>query len=89
MIDRNQHLVATLCISAAFFSSGLYAQTAKPKKEVSTEEALINAAVKPAPDRKAGEGMGPYDRLIICGITVIDGTGAAPQRPDGRGGRAQ
>jgi len=35
----------------------------------------------PAPDRKAGEGEGPFDRLVIRGITVIDGTGAPPQGP--------
>jgi imidazolonepropionase-like amidohydrolase len=34
-----------------------------------------------APDRKAGEGEGPFDRLVIRGITVIDGTGAPPQGP--------
>ena len=34
-----------------------------------------------APDRRAGEGEGPYDRLVIRGITVIDGTGAPPQGP--------
>jgi hypothetical protein len=34
-----------------------------------------------APDRKAGEGMGPFDRMVIRGVTVIDGTGAAPQGP--------
>jgi len=35
----------------------------------------------PAPDRTARDGAGPYDRLVIRGITVIDGTGAAPQGP--------
>jgi hypothetical protein len=34
-----------------------------------------------APDRKPGEGMGPFKRLVIRGVTVIDGTGAAPQGP--------
>lgn len=29
-----------------------------------------------APDRRAGEGDGPFPRLIIRGVTVIDGTGA-------------
>jgi imidazolonepropionase-like amidohydrolase len=34
-----------------------------------------------APDRKAGEGEGPFSRLIIRGVTVIDGTGAPPMGP--------
>ena len=37
--------------------------------------------VKPAPDRKAGEGEGPFERLIIRGAIVIDGTGAPPRGP--------
>jgi cytosine/adenosine deaminase-related metal-dependent hydrolase len=36
---------------------------------------------KAAPDRRAGEGEGPFERLVIRGITVIDGTGAPPQGP--------
>ena len=35
----------------------------------------------PAPDRKPGEGEGPFTRLIIRGATMIDGTGAPPQGP--------
>ena len=34
-----------------------------------------------APDRSPADGGGPYDRLVIRGVTVIDGTGAAPQGP--------
>ena len=34
-----------------------------------------------APDRRAGEGEGPFERLIIRGATVIDGTGAPPLGP--------
>ncbi|MFN0124860.1 MAG: amidohydrolase family protein [Blastocatellia bacterium] len=37
--------------------------------------------VAPAPDRPAGEGEGPFDRLVIRGATMIDGTGAPPQGP--------
>src|SRR5436305_4463309 len=34
-----------------------------------------------APDRKAGEGDGPFARLIIRGATLVDGTGAPPVGP--------
>ncbi len=34
-----------------------------------------------APDRKAGEGEGPFTRLIIRGVTLVDGTGAPPIGP--------
>lgn len=35
----------------------------------------------PAPDRQAGEGEGPFNRLIIRGAILIDGTGAPPTGP--------
>lgn len=41
--------------------------------------AQSHAQILPAPDR--GEGEGPYDRLIIRGVTLIDGTGAPPIGP--------
>src|SRR5205085_2266214 len=34
-----------------------------------------------SPDRKPGEGDGPFQRLIIRGATLIDGTGAPPVGP--------
>ncbi|MGZ4810440.1 MAG: amidohydrolase family protein, partial [Thermoanaerobaculia bacterium] len=34
-----------------------------------------------APDRRPDEGEGPFQRLIIRGATLIDGTGAPPQGP--------
>jgi imidazolonepropionase-like amidohydrolase len=37
--------------------------------------------VEPGPDRKAGEGEGPFERLIIRGATMIDGAGAPAQGP--------
>lgn len=37
--------------------------------------------INPAPDRPAGEGEGPFTRMVIRGITMIDGTGAPPQGP--------
>ncbi len=35
----------------------------------------------PAPDRGSDEGAGPFDRLIIRGATLIDGTGGPPMGP--------
>jgi imidazolonepropionase-like amidohydrolase len=35
----------------------------------------------PAPDRPEGEGLGPYERLLLRGAIVIDGTGAPPRGP--------
>jgi len=37
--------------------------------------------VEPAPNRGTDEGKGPFERLIIRGATMIDGTGAPPRSP--------
>ncbi|MGV8815560.1 MAG: amidohydrolase family protein [Gelidibacter sp.] len=42
---------------------------------------LVAAQMIGAPDRKSGEGEGPYDQLIIRGATLIDGTGGPPAGP--------
>ncbi|SDB48474.1 hypothetical protein SAMN03097699_1630 [Flavobacteriaceae bacterium MAR_2010_188] len=42
---------------------------------------LITAQMLGGPDRKPGEGDGPYDRLIIRGVTMIDGTGSPATGP--------
>src|SRR5688572_3838580 len=41
----------------------------------------VAAQVPQAPDRRTGDGEGPFERLIIRGVTLIDGTGAPPQGP--------
>lgn len=35
----------------------------------------------PCPDRGPDEGMGPFKRMVIRGVTIIDGTGAPPYGP--------
>jgi len=35
----------------------------------------------PAPARKAGEGVGPFKKMVIRGVTIIDGTGGPPLSP--------
>lgn len=43
--------------------------------------AAAHAQQEPTPARADGEGEGPFDRLIIRGATLIDGTGAPPRGP--------
>jgi imidazolonepropionase-like amidohydrolase len=42
---------------------------------------FAQTGITPAPNRTPKDGGGPYDRLVIRAITVIDGTGAAPIGP--------
>ena len=41
----------------------------------------VHAQVPAAPDRPADEGEGPFERLVLRGATLIDGTGAPPIGP--------
>ena len=44
---------------------------------------LVGAAgeLNPAPDRLEGEGLGPFETLVIKDCILIDGTGAPPRGP--------
>lgn len=44
-------------------------------------QSAIAQTLNPPPDRRADEGEGPFERLIIRGATVIDGSGAPPRGP--------
>ena len=48
----------------------VFAQTPPPER-----------SVEPGPNRKAGEGEGPFERLVIRSATMIDGAGAPPIGP--------
>ena len=37
--------------------------------------------MQPTATRGPGDGDGPHERLVIRGVTVIDGTGAPPRGP--------
>lgn len=59
-----------------------YATFAAPlQQEAPQKEVQEPRQVAPAPDREPAEGEGPFDRLIIRGATIIDGTGAPPRSP--------
>ena len=72
-------LLATASLLALpFCTLPIAAQTQPAKQAPAKEEPRI---IKHAPDRKAGEGEGPFKRLIIRGAILIDGTGAPPRGP--------
>src|SRR5690606_15160589 len=43
--------------------------------------AAAHAQIEPAPDRRPGEGDGPYPQLILRGVTLVNGTGAPTTGP--------
>jgi imidazolonepropionase-like amidohydrolase len=44
-------------------------------------ELAFGQSLVPAPDRKEGEGVGPFKTLVIKNAIVINGTGAPPRGP--------
>ena len=48
---------------------------------IGTAGSTAAQGLNPAPDRRDGEGAGPFDRLAIQGVILIDGTGAPPRGP--------
>lgn len=64
---------------AAMFATPVLAQTtAAPPREAPIPS---GERFMPAPARKAGEGQGPFRRLVVRGVTVIDGAGGPPRGP--------
>jgi imidazolonepropionase-like amidohydrolase len=41
----------------------------------------VQSTIHAAPNRRPDEGKGPYDRMVIRGVTVIDGSGGVPFGP--------
>jgi imidazolonepropionase-like amidohydrolase len=58
-----------LCVVAALFVAFVCSTT------------LSAFQLTPAPDRRADEGIGPFNKLVIKGCILIDGTGAPPRGP--------
>jgi hypothetical protein len=79
--------LAVLASTALLAATSLAAAEKKPEilpgeevvAGVEPGDAVHPAA--PAPPRRADEGEGPFERLIIRGATLIDGTGAPPVGP--------
>lgn len=74
---RNQSVGVPLL---SFVLLGLTALPAFAQSQEQVEDQVAEQ-MEETTRRGAGEGDGPYDRLIIRGATMIDGTGAPPQGP--------
>ncbi|HVS14786.1 MAG TPA: amidohydrolase [Thermoanaerobaculia bacterium] len=79
--------VVPVALLAFLLALGLVAPVSAQPAPDATQDAEDTPAneeereVAPAPDRRPGEGEGPFERLILRGVTVIDGTGAPPRGP--------
>ncbi len=65
-------------VSAAF---AVPAAAEAPQEQEKKVEEKKGESIPPAPPRRADEGMGPYDRLILRGAMLIDGAGSPPVGP--------
>lgn len=54
---------------------------ADPTAATKVEAVKPRAGAVPAPARPQGEGVGPFNRMVIRGVTLIDGSGAPPRGP--------
>jgi hypothetical protein len=74
-------LALLLCGLVLALAAPVPAQQPRPSAQAVAEEDEEDREVAPAPPRRPGEGEGPFERLILRGVTVIDGTGAPPRGP--------
>ena len=71
-------VTATLAL-AAFYSETSLAQA--PAAQTPRQGRGGNAGDSAAPARKQGEGVGPFKKMVIRSVTLIDGTGGPPLSP--------
>ena len=71
-------VLATLALSAGYSETSL-AQAPAPAAAQAPRQG--RAADTPAPARKQGDGVGPFKKMVIRGVTLIDGTGGPPLSP--------
>ena len=70
--------VATLALAVGFSETSL-AQAAAAATQA--PRAGRGGGDTPAPARKPGDGAGPFKKMVIRGVTLIDGTGGPPLSP--------
>jgi imidazolonepropionase-like amidohydrolase len=71
--------IRRMALATLMAGVGIQANAAPPVKPL--ESIGLAATAIPAPARRAGEGQGPFRKMVIRGVTVIDGTGSPPRGP--------
>jgi len=71
--------VATLALAVGYSEPSL-AQAPAPAAQAQAPR-QGRGGDTPAPARKQGEGVGPFKKMVIRGVTLIDGTGGPPLSP--------
>lgn len=74
-----QRTALAMCLVAAAWGASARAHDTMPPAPAARP--ATPGVQQGAPDRRADEGEGPYPRLVIRGVTLIDGTGAPPRGP--------
>src|SRR5688500_2589383 len=79
-----QRIVSGSVLAFSFFLSVGSAQT-PPAAPTAAPAAQARQGGRtgdiPAPARKSGDGQGPFKKLVIRSVTLIDGTGGPPLSP--------
>jgi len=74
--------IATLALAAGYGETSLAQAPAQaPAAQSPRQGRGGNAADSAAPARKQGEGAGPFKKMVIRSVTLIDGTGGPPLSP--------
>ena len=75
-------VLAVLALSAAYIEiSFAQAATQVPAAQTPRQGRGGSAGDSAAPARKQGDGVGPFKKMVVRGVTLIDGTGGPPLSP--------
>ena len=74
-------LVAGMALATSQIPSAQTPAAQAPAPAAAQARQGRGAGDTPAPARKAGDGQGPFKKMVIRGVTLIDGTGGPPLSP--------
>src|SRR5438045_3981486 len=74
--------IVTLALAAGYTETSLaQAPSQAPAAQTPRQGRGGNAGDSAAPARKEGDGAGPFKKMVIRSVTLIDGTGGPPLSP--------